>query len=510
MQRITKALLLLLAYLFVLSAPLVGEALVGIVSNEAGTCHQLKSGVPISNGFGSSYSLFNPNSRVVLFGQCNSTRVAVQAGDLSVVTIIYKNGYRWDGTAWQQFNFSGTDMNESGTWLGPGARADVAFGNSDLLYVTAYFCESYQGSGGWKCGCHSQSQCSGNGTYYWNLQKYDRTKIVAGGGDDDDDIIGDDDDDIDDRPIVGVNGGPFVGSTVSKNEFEPMVGKPQRILLRFPGNSNPGDSWASSEGSLLSGIKSYITANPNDMVVFSYALIAGIEGANGAKLGECASGAFNNHYRLFAERAKNLGLSKLIIRVGWEFDGDGWPWGTNENVDKAVQYKNCWKQFVNTVEQTYPDNEFLYDWNFVYRTPRRVLDAAYPGNDYVDIISADIYDRCYASAAICNNPDRRWNEWHKPGLDQLKAFATDPAHTKPMSIPEWGLWASSDSPIGGDDNPRFIQGICEWAKDPSNSVVYYSYFNESRHRLQQFPNSRQAFSDYCNANQRNATEEIWD
>lgn len=170
-------------------------------SGPSGECHRFTSANPIPNGFGAAYSLFGNSSRMLLAGSCSSSRVEVVAGNQSVSGLVYRNGYQWDGSQWTQFMFSGYAAGQSTSWLGNQGTANVSFPSSKILYVAAYVCEH---DGGWKCGCHSETQCSGDGTYYWNLQKYDGNSIV--GGDDDDDIVQDDDDDVvgdDDDDVVG-------------------------------------------------------------------------------------------------------------------------------------------------------------------------------------------------------------------------------------------------------------------------------------------------------------------
>ena len=99
------------------------------------------------------------------------------------------------------------------------------------------------------------------------------------------------------------------------------------------------------------------------------------------------------------------------------------------------------------------------------------VEAAYPGNAYVDIIGLDAYDTSTVSAA---NPSARWNDQlNRPyGLLWQRSFAA--AHGKPMSFPEWGLADRYIDNLGGGDNPDYIARMVDWIG--ANNFMYSSYF----------------------------------
>lgn len=178
---------------------------------DAGTCNRIKADDPVPAGFGSAWAVWGNPSKSLMSGQCDTTGVKVQAGNGGLLTIVHKTGYAWDGTRWTPFTFAGQAIAQGPSWLSnSGESPRISFTSSGILYAVGYVCEATAQSNQWNCGCRSQGQCSSNSGTYWNLQKFDRSAIVA--GDDDDDVIGDDDDDIvggdddDDTVILNCSG----------------------------------------------------------------------------------------------------------------------------------------------------------------------------------------------------------------------------------------------------------------------------------------------------------------
>ena len=73
------------------------------------------------------------------------------------------------------------------------------------------------------------------------------------------------------------------------------------------------------------------------------------------------------------------------------------------------------------------------------------------------------------------------------GLDYTVTFAQ--AHSKYVSIPEWGL--------DGYDDPGFINNMHSFIADPNDDVGYSSYFSYDGaidSSITQFPSSASAFT----------------
>jgi hypothetical protein len=204
-----------------------------------------------------------------------------------------------------------------------------------------------------------------------------------------------------------------------------------------------------------------------------------------------ADGAYDQHFMQLAQSLVAHGLDDTIIRLGWEFNGNTFPWAVSQ--DQVDNYKRFWQRVVSAMRGV-DGADFAFDW-----CPNITLDATglafadlYPGDDTVDIIGLGFYDYYW------NHPsapaEDRW-EWLRDvdnGLADHRDFAA--ARDKPLSFPEYGLWEEGTSVGGGGDDPYFIEQFAAWVAD--NNVAYHGYNNvqaTADHRLTSYPEAQQAF-----------------
>jgi Glycosyl hydrolase family 26 len=208
------------------------------------------------------------------------------------------------------------------------------------------------------------------------------------------------------------------------------------------------DQWADSGYTLSLGVPMLVANQPGN-------------------LRQGASGAYDDHFRQLAQDLAAKRLGSTIIRLGWEFNGDWYPWAAEKDPQAFAEY---FRRIVDTMRSVPGAEELRFDWNPAIG-PAEVPEAAYPGDEYVDIVGMDIYDREYTNELA--DPAKRWESMvNQPfGLAWQRDFAA--AHGKPISFPEWG---TSDRHEGGgkQDNPLFIRNMNEWIR--SNNVEYANYF----------------------------------
>jgi hypothetical protein len=191
------------------------------------------------------------------------------------------------------------------------------------------------------------------------------------------------------------------------------------------------------------------------------------EGA-GATMPNCANGSYNSRWTTFGTTLKDLGLGASIIRLGWEFNGNWYAWGGTNNGSSPATFAACYKQIVTTVRAVAPGLKF--DWN-VNRGPSSGFGseadvlAAYPGDDYVDIIGVDSYSH--------------WGDWNtqlsaNQGLQYWLDFAVK--HGKKLSVPEWGMLPHSDG--NGGDHPADVQHMWDFFNANAANIAYEGYFND--------------------------------
>jgi hypothetical protein len=202
-----------------------------------------------------------------------------------------------------------------------------------------------------------------------------------------------------------------------------------------------------------------------------YRLVLGVPILPG--VGTLAQGATGTYNQYFATLAQNLvaqGESNAILRLGWEFTGNWYPWSVANSTD-AANFVSFWRQIVNTMRAV-PGQQFSFLWNPNGASPTSYTpDQAYPGNAYVDYVGTDVYDEYWGSP---QTPQNSWtnilNEsW---GLNWLSSFAA--AQGKPIAIPEWSACYRSDGHGLGDD-PYFIDQFANWIA--SNNVAFTNIFS---------------------------------
>ena len=207
--------------------------------------------------------------------------------------------------------------------------------------------------------------------------------------------------------------------------------------------------------------------------------------ADDVSLDKCAAGQYDETWRTLANQLAYYGLSWAYLRLGWEMDGDWYAWGAPQGSGREASYAGCFRRVVQTMRAAQPGNQWKFVWNPTATwTDPAWLNAVWPGDAYVDVVGIDLYDQSWASGTYpypssCDSACRlarqqtAWNgyAWY---LQTIRSFAA--AHSKPMAIPEWGLYTRSDG-HGGGDNPYYIQKMRQFIADPANGVLFHAYFD---------------------------------
>lgn len=236
------------------------------------------------------------------------------------------------------------------------------------------------------------------------------------------------------------------------------------------------DSWAP-----------WVHAVPGRRLVLSVPMLP--QSASG-QLAQGAAGAFDPYFRAVALNMVNRGLGDSVIRLGWEANGNWFPWA-------AAPDPASWKLFYRRIVanmRAIPGANFTFDWNAASSAAGTNLsfDAFYPGDDVVDIVGLDAYDLKWGDST--SSPEVRWNFTLNQfnGLVAHRNFAN--AHAKPISFPEWGLYAGGDINGGGGDNPYYIDRMADWFA--ASNTAYQSYFNDSwgGGNLDNFPNAKARYA----------------
>jgi hypothetical protein len=189
----------------------------------------------------------------------------------------------------------------------------------------------------------------------------------------------------------------------------------------------------------------------------------------GSNFAEVAGGAHDESFRNVARSLVAHGRADAFVRLGWEFNGNWYPWSANADPRGFVAaYRH-----VAAVLRATPGQHFRIVWNVSIGTGSVPLDTLYPGDDVVDLIGADIYNQGW-QAGDDTNVEARWGHlragWF--GLDKVRELAL--RHRKRIAIPEWGTGLRPDHHGWGDD-PRFIHAMAQWMR--ANNVLFQGYWD---------------------------------
>jgi hypothetical protein len=268
--------------------------------------------------------------------------------------------------------------------------------------------------------------------------------------------------------------------------YESWLGRPVTHVLDYVGGMPEGstDPWAKIDDPSWWCNR---WAQSRWTPVFSVAILPTWD----QTLAEGAAGAYDAHWDSFGRTMVARGCGSAVLRLGWEFNGKFYPWAAG---GKEAAFAAYWRRIV-TVLRRVPGQAFRFDWSPLMGNTNADVEAAWPGDAYVDYVGLDAYDG--APSSYKDRPAERWN-WQmttRYGLAWHAAFAK--AHGKPMTFPEWGVTLRYADDLGGGDNPYYIAKMAEWFA--ANPVAYAIYFEvdakDAAHRLMtdQFPNASAKF-----------------
>jgi hypothetical protein len=165
----------------------------------------------------------------------------------------------------------------------------------------------------------------------------------------------------------------------------------------------------------------------------------------------------------FQQVAKSIAARypNAIIRIGWEFNGNWYPWSAQ---GKVLDYINAFRRVSKLFTAVSPT--FTIDWCPGLGTLSMPAENAYPGDDVVDVIGLDAYEDWRYSPNATSVQQWTYFRDQDHGLTWHQQFAAK--HNKPMSFPEWAV---------NHDDSYFMQQMYSWIT--TNRVAYASYWSSN-------------------------------
>jgi hypothetical protein len=263
-----------------------------------------------------------------------------------------------------------------------------------------------------------------------------------------------------DRTLIGSYGGAGCTGLPEIKAFEAWLGHPVGVVDDFLQK----DTWSGMIGE-ATWIAGCWKALPGRRLALAVPMLVD---AQSPTLAQGAAGKFDEQFRDLAKAMVAGGYPDAFIRIGWEFNGDWYSWTAKED---PTTFAHFWRR-IALVMRSVPGARFRFDWNPTITD--EPTEAAYPGDDVVDIIGLDVYNQSWPKI---DSPTLRWEYLlhHPNGLMWHRDFAA--AHQKPRSFPEWGTGTRPDGHGGGDD-PLFVRNMLSWMQ-ADGPVAYACYWNYS-------------------------------
>ncbi len=207
--------------------------------------------------------------------------------------------------------------------------------------------------------------------------------------------------------------------------FVTTAGKDVSIINNF-------DSWTDSSSS-TNGTQSFPTTEMNkirahnSIPMFSWQPQNGSQGVTQSfTLANIINGYYDTYITNWAIAAKNWG-HPFFLRLAHEMNGDWYPWSERVNGNSAGQYVQMW-QHVHDIFTRVGATNVTWVWCVnVISSKTTPISELYPGDNYVDWISVDGYNR------LANS----WQDFSDVATATLTQM-TNIAPGKPIMVGETG------------------------------------------------------------------------
>lgn len=269
--------------------------------------------------------------------------------------------------------------------------------------------------------------------------------------------------------------------------FEAWRGRPLDLETVFFGLK----TWAHMSSSTRT-LRTKLPTVPGRLVVALGLVPADYTG----QVAECAAGLFDPQIHAIASgmlvngAAAAAAVGKpLLLRLGWEANAvdSGFPWYV---VGDGAAWRACFRRWVDilnpiadasTVPPTRAKN-FIIVWNMANRgTFPHPIDNIWPGDDYVDVVASQFYDRC---PPLPEGNNAEWarrlsaRDAHGNPAGPLAWLNYARSKNKPYAIAEWGVGGPNDvCARPGIDNPYFIRKMHEFFQTHAEDIAFEAYFN---------------------------------
>src|ERR1700722_1362528 len=230
------------------------------------------------------------------------------------------------------------------------------------------------------------------------------------------------------------------------NAFSALMGAKPQYLDQFGNQSDPISQWVGqATWDAVSVAQSPVLKNVTPVIGLPMSSTAPGSGTADQFYKAFAAGTYDSVLQGMVKAWANSGFTSQIWRPGWEMNVSSMPsYAGNDAATQADWVKAF--QHISTVLHAAGladgvNVQIMWNANVQnYSDAGNVIQTAYPGNQYVDIIGADVYGDVHPYGSLTQLYD-----WDKSGQ------------------------------VLNSPNPVYDTSVKQWAADPINLLHYYTY-----------------------------------
>jgi len=268
------------------------------------------------------------------------------------------------------------------------------------------------------------------------------------------------------------------------------------ILYGHEFGDNSQWQWFTS-GTNFGTWEAWVNARSGRRFTYSAPLLTGdTPGTQAQRYAALADGEYDHHFTQLGQAFQaRPALRNAIVRLGWEFNGQTFPWMVPPNDQTTLDnYKVGFARASAALRAACPTLEVEWCPNIQMDYTNRTFADMVPDPSSFDYVGLGQYDYYWPGGNPTPEQRADWlingqngeNGWQAQ-VDLANELGKPPAWT------EYGLWWTQ-SVTGGGDRPAYIHLVADWMQE--HGYAYHIYNNvtaDGGHDLDDFPNARAAF-----------------
>jgi hypothetical protein len=206
-------------------------------------------------------------------------------------------------------------------------------------------------------------------------------------------------------------------------------------------------------------------------------------------LDRIAAGSFDTYIRTWARGLRSF-PSVIYLRPMHEMNGDWYPWGIGVNGNSPQDYIRAWRHIWGMFEREQVTNvRWIWCPYAVDSSASEMLELAYPGDEYVDLLGLDVYN--WGTSARHNDGAQDLGRWE--GVDECLGAA----YRRISRFAPQPIWlAEVGCAEDGGDKAQWLKSLLDSPDyDRISALVFFDVDKERDWRVDSSAASRATVAD---------------